>query len=110
MRTLGSMAEKYHLPLPKYSFDGIYLTLTIYRNMQGAVQALSPKILKALNEDEKKGWQTLSTKNAVTRSAYAAQMAFDARKAQRHLSHFMELGLIQKVGSGPATAYEVVRK
>jgi ATP-dependent DNA helicase RecG len=110
MRTLGSMAEKYHLPLPKFSFDGIYLTLTIYRNMNGAVQALSSKILKELNEDEKKGWQMLSTKNAVTRSSYAAQMVFDARKAQRHLSHFVELGLIKRVGSGPATAYEVVRK
>lgn len=110
MKTLGSMAEKYHLPLPKYGFDGVYLMVTIYRNMQGAVQSLAPKILDALNKDEKNGWQMLSTKSAVTRMEYANQMSFDARKAQRHLKHFVELGLLRQVGSGPATSYQVVRK
>ena len=110
MKTLGAMAEKYHLPLPKYSFDGVYLMLTIYRNMQGAVRSLAPKILDALNKDEKIGWQMLSTKSAVTRTEYADQMSFDTRKAQRHLKHFVELGLLRQVGSGPATSYQVVRK
>lgn len=110
MKTLGAVAEKYHLPLPKFSFDGVYLTLTIYRNAQGAVQALTSKVLDALNKDEKNGLQLLSTKRAMTRKEYADQMSFDDRKAQRHFKHFVELGLLKQVGSGPSTAYQVVRK
>jgi predicted HTH transcriptional regulator len=107
MRTFGTAAAKHHLPVPKYAFDGLYLNLTIYRHAQAAVGALKTDVAKALNEDEKRGWEYLATKTSVTRKEFAEQMGFDSRKAQRHLRRLVELGLLNKVGASSATEYEV---
>jgi ATP-dependent DNA helicase RecG len=107
MRTLGAAAAKYGLPVPKYAFDGLYLNLTIYRHGQAAVDALKADVLKVLNEDEKRSWEFLATKSSVTRKEYAGHMGFDARKAQRHIRRFVELGLLRKVGASSSTEYEV---
>ena len=107
MKTLGALAEKHQLPLPKYSFDGVYLTLTMYRHTQAAVEALGAGVLKVLNEDEKRSWEFLATKTSVTRKGYAEHMGFDSRKAQRHLKRLVELGLLRKVGASSSTEYEV---
>lgn len=107
MRTLGEAATKHGLPVPKYSFGGHYLNLTIYRHAQAAVNTLNPSLLEALNEDERKSWGYLATKTSVTRKEFAEHMGFDARKAQRHLKHFVSLGLLQKVGASSSTEYEV---
>ncbi|MBI5016044.1 MAG: hypothetical protein HZB55_11245 [Deltaproteobacteria bacterium] len=48
------------------------------------------------------------SKTSTAKSEYAAQMGFDDRKAQRHLKRFVELGLVKRVGAGPATTYEVM--
>ncbi len=107
MRTLGEAATKHGLPVPKYAFDGLYLSLTIYRNVQAAVGALTADVLKALNKDEKRGWAFLATKTSVTRKEYALHMGFDSRKAQRHLKRLVELGLLRKAGASSSTEYEV---
>lgn len=107
MWTLGTLAEKYHLPVPQYSFDGIYLQLMIYRHTKGAVDALEDHILNLLNRDEKKSWEYLATQKLVTRKQFVEQMGFDTRKAQRHLKRFVELGLLRKTGASSATKYEV---
>jgi len=104
---LGSAAEKYGLPLPKYGFDGVYLTLTIYRHALGAVMALGTKVLRSLNRDDTRSWEYLSTRTAVNREEYAQHMDYDRRKAQRHLKKFVRLGLLRKVGFSSATRYEV---
>jgi len=107
MRTLGEAASKHGLPVPRYEFDGLYLNLTIYRHAGAAVQALEIDILKSLNKDERRSWEFLSTRTAVTRQEYEDHMDFDSRKAQRHLKRFIELGLLKKVGASSATNYEV---
>jgi ATP-dependent DNA helicase RecG len=107
MKTLGSAAEKYGLPLPKYGFDGVYLTLTIYRHALGAVMALGARVLRSLNRDDTRSWEYLSTRTVVNREEYAQHMGYDRRKAQRHLKKFVRLGLLRKVGSSSATRYEV---
>lgn len=110
MRTFGQAAAKYGLPVPKYSFDGLYLNLTIYRHAEAAVDALSAEVLRTLNADEKRGWAFLATKTAVTRIEYAHHMGFDSRKAQRHLKQLTELGLLRKVGASSSTKYEVLKR
>lgn len=70
---------------------------------------LSPKILGSLNKDEKAGWEFLASKQSATMAEYADHLEFDKRKAQRHLSRFVKLGLLRQVGIGRATRYEVVR-
>jgi ATP-dependent DNA helicase RecG len=107
MRTLGAAAAKHGLPVPKYAFDGLYLNLTIYRHVQAAVGTLKADVLRVLNEDEKRSWEFLATKTAVTRKEYAEHMGFDSRKAQRHLKRLVKLGLLRKVGASSSTEYEV---
>jgi ATP-dependent DNA helicase RecG len=107
MRTLAEAATKHGLPVPRYEFDGLYLNLTIYRHVQAAVADLDTKLLKELNDDERKSWEFLSTRTSVTRKEYADHMEFDSRKAQRHLKSFIELGLLRKVGASSSTKYEV---
>ncbi len=62
MKTLGEAASKYGLPVPKYSFDGVYLNLTIYRNRAAAVSTLSREILASLSKAGSfTAWEWLST-------------------------------------------------
>ena len=107
MRTFGEAAEKHGIPVPRYEFDGLYLNLSIFLHAKAAVEGLDPDVLKALNEDERRSWEFLSTKTAVTRKEYEDRMEFDSRKAQRHLKRLVELGLLKKVGASSATKYEV---
>ncbi len=68
-----------------------------------------PEIFKSLNEDERAGWTQITTLDTISKASYAKIMGYDARKAQRHLKRFVDLGLLRRRGSGKATAYEVVR-
>ena len=107
MRTFAEAAAKYGLPVPKYSFDGLYLNLMIYRNTKAAMNALKPNVLRALSKDEKRSWEYLVTKTSVTRKEFAEHMGIDSRKAQRHLKWLVGLGLLRKVGASSSTEYEV---
>ena len=86
-----------------------YLVLTIYRSAAAAVSDLQGEVLEALNKAERSGWEWLATKQTVTSSEYADAMQAPNRTALNHLKHFTELGLVRKLGSGPATRYEVIR-
>lgn len=107
LTSLKKQAEKLGLPLPSYSMEGDSLVLTIYRSKAGAVAGLRPEVRENLNDDERKGWEFLTTKPSVTRREYVEQLGFDDRKAQRHLKRFVELGLLRKVGASSSTEYEV---
>lgn len=110
IRTLKSFSEKYGFAIPTYAFEDPYLVLTIYRSAEGATRMLPANVLSSLNKDEIQGWQFLTSRTATTRAAYAERFGFDHRKAQRHLKHFTELGLLRKTGAGPATEYQIVRQ
>lgn len=109
MKTLRTIPEQHGLPLPKYALEDPYLELTLYRSQEGAVFALAPELIEALNKDERAGWEFLASTVATTKTEYAKILGFDDRKAQRHLRKFVELGLLRRVGAGPSTSYEVVR-
>lgn len=110
METFRSLPEKVGLPLPKYSFRDPYLVLTLYRSSQSAVQVLEPRVKNALKKDERAGWEYLASRITSTKTEYAKHLGFDDRKAQRHLKRFVELGLIRRIGRGPATQYRVERR
>lgn len=109
MRTLGAMAEKHKLPLPKYNFDGVYLNLTIYRHAKAAVQALGTVVLDKLSKSERSGWEWLSLRKHTTSAGYAEAMRLPYRTAMHHLQRFQELGLLEKAGSARATEYRVCK-
>src|SRR5207245_4170456 len=109
-KTFGEAASKYGLPLPKYAFDGVYLNLTIYRNKSAAVSSLSREILESLSRAERAGWEWLSTKESITSNEYAKARGVPNRTALNHLKRFTNMGLLEKIGSGPTTQYRVVRR
>lgn len=105
MKTLGEAATKLGLPQPRYAFDGVYLNLTIYRNVEAVVASLSPAILESLSKSERKGWAWLATKGHAKSGEYAVALDSDERTARRHLNHFLKLGLVRKTGSSTVTEY-----
>lgn len=109
MKTLREFTENSDLPRPTYSYEAPYLTLTIYRSYKSVISSLPIEIRDKLNRDEQIGWQYVSSLQKISKSQYARQFQIDKRKAQRHLTKFLNLGLISRKGSGPNTEYVVVR-
>lgn len=107
LKSMREAATKAGLPLPKYSWENPYLTLTFYRSTEAAAKEISSDRLSSLNRDERKGLEFIITKGLVTRKEYADAMGFDDRKSQRHLKRFSELGLLEKIGASSTTKYKV---
>lgn len=110
LKTMRESAAQAGLPLPKYSWEAPYLVLTLYRSAASAAKTLEPDVLASLSKTERVGWQWLATKQTVASGEYAAAMELPDRTALHHLKRFTALGLLRKVGSGPATKYQVLRK
>jgi ATP-dependent DNA helicase RecG len=108
IKTLKSRAQQERLPLPKYEWEDPYLKLTIFRAPGAAARTLQSAVLASLTESEKNGWEWLATIGKTKTKSYAGQMQLDVRTAQRHLNHFLELGLVKKSGLARSTEYEVV--
>ena len=105
LTSLKQHAEELGLPLPSYSMEGDSLVLTIYRSADSATKSLDRSVLDQLSVPEQQGWTFLTGRTGTTQSEYARELRVTARTAQRHLTHFVELGLLHRVGSGPATEY-----
>ena len=109
LKSMKRRAEETGLPLPKYVWEAPYMVLTLYQSAIGAVRDIPVVVLSSLNVDEQRGYELLTRKGAITRKEYATEMNFDSRKAQRHLKHFLEMGLLRVEGAGPATTYVLSR-
>ena len=105
MATLGSIPESLGLPLPRYNFDAPYLVLELYSSPEDAVATLDPKILDSFNSEEREGWKFIAFKPSTTTADYAEALSIDKKKAQRHLTRFVKLGLLRMEGKGRATHY-----
>ena len=105
LKSMKSRAAEAELPLPKYSWEDPYLVLTLYRSPASAATGLSKEAIAELTQEEQKGWTFLASRTGTTQSEYARNLGVTARTAQRHLTHFVELGLLRRVGAGPATEY-----
>lgn len=110
LKSMRGRAEAAGLPLPRFAWEAPYLVLTLYRSAAGAVRDLSPEVLDNLNADEKASWQFIVGRESVTSPVLMKEMGFDERKAQRVLKALLDSGLLRRVGRGPATRYEVVRR
>jgi len=109
LRSMRDRAKKAELPLPSYAWNEPYLDLTIYRTAESATKTLDKNILDELSYFEQKGWTFIVNMGTTTQNKYALEMRVSPRTAQRHLTHFVELGLLERVGSGPATKYRVIQ-
>lgn len=109
LRSMKRRAEQAALPLPRYVWEDPYLVLTLFWSATAALSSLKGEVLEALSKAERSGWKWLAAKQTVTATGYAAAMQVPNRTGLNHLKHFTELGLVRKLGSGPATRYEVIR-
>jgi ATP-dependent DNA helicase RecG len=109
LRSMRARAEMAGLPLPQFAWEEPYLVLTVFRTAESAFRALDAVIVRAWSADERRGWSYLAGRVSSTRNEYAQHLGVTARTAQRHLSHFVQLGILRRRGRGPATTYEVVR-
>ncbi len=110
MKTLKSIPQTFGLPIPKYSLHEPYLVLHLFSNPESVATTLEPSALGSLNEDEKTGWGYLTSRLITTAPEYAEATGFDERKTQRQLKKFIELKLVQRIGQGRATRYEVITR
>jgi ATP-dependent DNA helicase RecG len=108
LKSIKERARQAGLPLPVYTWEDPYLVLTIYRSAASAARMLKPEIRQSLNDDEQTGWQRIATLEKITKATYATVTSYDDRKAQRHLKHFVDLGLLRRVGKGKAASYEIL--
>lgn len=109
LKSMLTLATEAELPLPTYSWNAPYLTLTLFRSSSGVVRRLPPAILSQLNDDEQTSWEFISGKQIITSAELKMSFSFDERKAQRILKKLQDAGLLRRAGSGPATHYEVVQ-
>lgn len=109
LTSLKEHTQELGLPLPTFSMEGDYLVLTIYRSKTAALSSLDPVVLKDMNKSERSGWEWVVTQSSITSSEYATAMEIPSRTALNHLKHFVTLGILEKIGSGKATHYEVLK-
>jgi ATP-dependent DNA helicase RecG len=110
---LGSLrdrAKELELPLPKYTWDAPYIVLQLYRTRESATRELKDDIVRRLNTDEKATWQFAVSRGTVTSAEVMKHLGFDERKAQRMLRKLLDEKLLRRIGKGPATRYEVLRR
>ena len=106
-KSLKGQAEKLGLPLPTFTVEGDYLTLTLDRNAAAAVRALGDEVFSSLTKAERAGWEWLSGKQTVTSAEYSEAMSIPTRTALNHMKRFAELGLVLRHGSARSTRYAV---
>ena len=106
-QTINELPKKYNLPLPVVTFDNPYLVFTFPRNLEALKNVTGNDKLKELNTDELRGYEYIRLVKKITRKEYENQFGYDKKKAERYLTRLVELGLIQKKGSGPAIYYEI---
>lgn len=106
LKSLKQRAEQARLPLPAYSWQEPYLALTLYSTAASTIPA---ELLASLSKSELAGWKWLATRETVTAREYAEALKVPGRTALNHLKRFVNLRLLEKSGSGPATRYRILR-
>ena len=108
LKSMKTRATSAGLPLPSYTYDAPYVTLTVFLEARAAIPA-SEGVQAQLSDAELEGWKWLASREYVTTAEYQAQMDIPNRTAKNHMKKLTDLGLLRRVGSGRATRYEVVR-
>jgi ATP-dependent DNA helicase RecG len=108
LKSMKRRSDEAGLPMPSYKWEDPYLVLTLFRNAESVSLTLKPEVAEALSADEKRGWELLRSRKTTSQKMYRLSLDVASRVAQRHLKKFVDLGLVRRVGSGPATVYETL--
>ncbi len=107
MERMKSLPESYNLPRPAVTWQDPYLTITFPRSAKYIESIVSGNVLDELNEEERKGYLYIRDRGTVSKPTYAHQFHFNDKKAQRHLSKFVELELVTTTGKGPSKRFHI---
>ena len=99
MDTFKSLQEKYELPLPIVDYDGSNVVVTFPRTIEAVREISDSRGIEDLNDDEVKGYEWIKLKGEVSTRGYATHFDYGYKKAQRHLSKMIKLGLIGDNGA-----------
>lgn len=101
MKTLRSLYEEFGLPLPEYTFEEPFLSLTFPRNMEAIAVVSKHGGIGELTVDELKGYEWIKSQEEVSAKDYTSQLAIAGRTASRHLKKMIELHLIKTNDENP---------
>jgi len=108
MDTYKSLREKHNLPLPIIKYSKSRVIVTFPRTVEASKLAYDNKGIDNLNEEELTGYEFIKLKGKVTRKDYESKFGFEKKKAERHLRKMVDEELIERIGSGPATYYQII--
>jgi len=103
--TIRNLPTIHNLPLPIATFDDPYLNFTFSRAYGNGNE--NDERLAMLNKTESIGYDYIRLNSPITRKSYEESQGVSGMTANRHISLFIKLGLVRKVGSGPKTAYKI---
>jgi ATP-dependent DNA helicase RecG len=110
MDEMNSLPANYQLPRPSVTWEDPFLTITLPRSQEFMGSLIPKELLSQLNEEEKTGLFYIRDKRTTSKPDYAHHFYFNDKKAQRHLSKFVELGLVTATGSGPSRRFNYVER
>lgn len=110
MDEMNSLPANYRLPLPLITWEDPFLTITLPRSQEFMGSLIPKELMSQLNEEEKTGLFYIRDKRTISKPDYAHHFYFNDKKAQRHLSKFVELGLVTATGSGPSRRFNYVER
>lgn len=101
MKTLRSLYGEFGLPLPEYTFEEPFLSLSFPRNMESIAVVSKHGGIGELSVDELKGYEWIKSQEDVSAKDYTSQFDIAGRTASRHLKKILELQLIKTNGENP---------
>lgn len=98
MSTYKTMNQHFNLPSPFIDFKEPYLVVTFPRTTDAVKKLYPNKKLTELSDEEVLGYEYIKTLDGITKRDYVQHFGYNDKKAQRHLSKFVKLGLIEPIG------------
>lgn len=99
MAAFKTLNESYGLPLPEYTYEKPFLTLTFPKTMEAVKRVSHHPNVSKLNDAKLKGFEWLKSVGEASTREYSAHFDIGYKTAQRHLAAMKELGLITDNGA-----------
>jgi ATP-dependent DNA helicase RecG len=107
MKTFKSLNKEHGLPIPKYTFNEPFLTLTFPRTTKAVKEIIGKDSIDVLSTEDVKNFEIFRQKRPISKSEFVEFTRLASRTAERYLKDWTDSGLLKKVGSGPSTKYEL---
>lgn len=107
MDTYRTMREKFHIAVPIIRYRKPNLIVTFPRSSYAVESILSGKIRKTLKKNELTAYEFFREKRILNKSDFAKLTGLSDRTSERLLKKFVDLDLVLKQDSGPATKYRI---